>query len=51
MDIIKIGVMESNFNCSGLIYSVNGIAPTIRAYAGGNLEPKILVKNNDQKDM
>lgn len=49
--MIKLGVIEPNFNQSGVIFSVDGIAPTIRAYAGGNLEPKILVKNNDQKDM
>ncbi|HEO7923657.1 TPA: hypothetical protein VBN08_001217 [Streptococcus agalactiae] len=47
MEMIKLGVMQQNFNQSGVIYSVDGIAPTIRAYAGGNLEPKILVKKHD----
>ena len=42
MEIIMLGVMEPNFNNSGVIYSIDGIAPTIRAYGGGNLEPKII---------
>ncbi|HEN7824074.1 TPA: hypothetical protein ACIN9K_001312 [Streptococcus agalactiae] len=46
MEMIKLGVMQQNFNQSGVIYSVDGIAPKIRAYAGGNLEPKILVKKH-----
>ena len=47
MEIIILSVVEPNFNQSGVIYSINGIAPTIRAYAGGNLEPKILVKKRN----
>ena len=29
-----------------MIYDVEGIAPTLRAYQGGNLEPKIRTKGN-----
>ena len=29
---------------SGVVYEIDGISPTIRAYQGGNLEPKIRVK-------
>lgn len=51
MEIVMLAVIKPNFNQSGVIYSVDGIAPTIRAYAGGNLEPKILVKRHDKKSM
>lgn len=51
MEIIMLGVMEPNFNQSGVIYSIDGIAPTIRAYADGNLEPKILVKRYDKESI
>lgn len=44
-----LGVIKPNFNQSGVIYSIDGIAPTIRAYAGGNLEPKILLKKHHTK--
>lgn len=43
-DIKKYGTIEPNFNQSGVVYETDGIAPTIRAYQGGGLEPKIRVK-------
>ena len=42
--IKKFGTIEPNFNQSGVVYETDGIAPTIRAYQGGGLEPKIRVK-------
>lgn len=42
--IKKYGVIQPNFNQSGAIYEIDGIAPTLRAYQGGNLEPKIRVR-------
>ena len=43
-EIKKYGTIQPNFNQSGIVYETDGIAPTIRAYQGGNLEPKIRVK-------
>ena len=43
-EIKKYGTIEPNFNQSGVVYETDGIAPTIRAYQGGGLEPKIRVK-------
>ena len=43
-EIKKFGTIEPNFNQSGVVYDTDGISPTIRAYQGGNLEPKIRVK-------
>ena len=43
-DIKRFGVIEPNFNQSGVVYDTDGVAPTLRAYQGGNLEPKIRVK-------
>nr|DAY17092.1 MAG TPA: Cytosine specific methyltransferase [Caudoviricetes sp.] len=43
-EIKKFGTIQPNFNQSGIVYETDGIAPTIRAYQGGNLEPKIRVK-------
>ena len=43
-EIKKFGVLQPNFNQSGVVYETDGIAPTLRAYQGGNLEPKIRVK-------
>ncbi len=43
-EIKKFGIIEPNFNQSGVVYKTDGIAPTIRAYQGGGLEPKIRVK-------
>ena len=42
--IKQFGVLQPNCNNSGIVYDTDGIAPTIRAYQGGNLEPKIRVK-------
>ena len=42
--IKQFGVLQPNYNQSGVVYETDGIAPTIRAYQGGNLEPKIRVK-------
>lgn len=42
--IKKYGTIQPNFNQSGIVYEIDGIAPTLRAYQGGNLEPKIRVK-------
>ena len=43
-EIKKYGTIQPNFNQSGVVYDTDGIAPTLRAYQGGNLEPKIRVK-------
>ena len=43
-EIKKFGTIEPNFNQSGVVYETDGISPTIRAYQGGGLEPKIRVK-------
>nr|DAJ83853.1 MAG TPA: Cytosine specific methyltransferase [Caudoviricetes sp.] len=43
-EIKKYGTIQPNYNQSGVVYDTDGIAPTIRAYQGGNLEPKIRVK-------
>ena len=43
-EIKKYGTIQPNFNQSGVVYDTDGIAPTIRAYQGGGLEPKIRVK-------
>lgn len=43
-EIKKYGVLQPNFNQSGVVYETDGIAPNIRAYQGGGLEPKIRVR-------
>lgn len=43
-EIKKYGTIQPNYNQSGVVYDTDGIAPTLRAYQGGNLEPKIRVK-------
>ena len=43
-EIKKYGTIQPNYNQSGVVYDTDRIAPTIRAYQGGNLEPKIRVK-------
>ena len=43
-EIKKYGTIQPNFNQSGVVYETDGIAPTLRAYQDGNLEPKIRVK-------
>ena len=42
----KFGTIEPNFNQSGVVYETDGIAPTIRAYQGGGLEPKIIQRGH-----
>ena len=41
--IKQFGILQPNFNQCGVVYETDGIAPTIRAYQGGGLEPKIRV--------
>lgn len=48
-EIKQFGVLQPNFNQCGVVYETNGIAPTIRAYQGGGLEPKIRVKEATSK--
>ena len=48
-DIKKVGVIQPNFNQSGVIYDTEGISPTIRCYGGGGLEPKIRVREATKK--
>ena len=43
-EIKKYGTIQPNFNQSGVVYEIDGIALTIRCYGGGGLEPKIRVK-------
>lgn len=42
--IKQFGIIQPNYNQSGVVYDTDGISPTLRAYQGGNLEPKIRVK-------
>ena len=44
--IKQFGVLQPNFNQCGVVYETDGIAPTIRAYQGGNLEPKIIQRGH-----
>lgn len=48
-EIKKVGVIQPNFNQSGVIYDTEGISPTIRCYGGGGLEPKIRVREATKK--
>ena len=48
-EIKKYGTIQLNYNQSGVVYDTDGIAPTIRAYQGGNLEPKIRVKEANKQ--
>jgi DNA (cytosine-5)-methyltransferase 1 len=43
-EIKKYGVLQPNFNQSGVVYKTDGISPTIRTMQGGGLEPKIRVR-------
>ena len=45
-EIKQFGVLQPNFNQSGVVYETDGIAPTIRAYQGGGLEPKIIQRGH-----
>lgn len=48
-EIKSVGVIQPNFNQSGVIYDTEGISPTIRCYGGGGLEPKIRVREATKK--
>ena len=43
-EIKKYGVLQPNFNQSGVVYETDGISPTIRTMQGDGLEPKIRVR-------
>lgn len=43
-EIKKYGVLQPNFNQSGVVYETDGISPIIRTMQGGGLEPKIRVR-------
>ena len=45
-EIKQFGVIQPNFNQSGVVYDADGISPTIRAYQGGGLEPKIIQRGH-----
>ena len=47
--IKQFEILQPNFNQCGVVYETDGIAPTIRAYQGGGLEPKIRVKEATSK--
>lgn len=47
--IKQFGILQPNFNQCGVVYETDGIVPTIRAYQGGGLEPKIRVKEATSK--
>lgn len=49
LQIKRYGTLQPNFNQDGVIYDTEGIAPTIRAYQGGNSEPKIRIKEATKK--
>ena len=44
--IKQFGVLQPNFNQCGVVYETDGISPTIRAYQGGGLEPKIIQRGH-----
>ena len=44
--IKQFGILQPNFNQCGVVYETDGIAPTIRAYQGGGLEPKIIQRGH-----
>ena len=44
--IKQFGVLQPNYNQSGIVYDTDGIAPTIRAYQGGGLEHKIIQRGH-----
>ena len=48
-EIKQFGILQPNYNQSGVVYDTDGISPTIRAYQGGGLEPKIRVKEATSK--
>ena len=44
--IKQFGILQPNYNQSGVVYDTDGISPTIRAYQGGGLEPKIIQRGH-----
>lgn len=48
-EIKKYGVLQPNFNQSGVVYETDSISPTIRMMQGGGLEPKIRVREATKK--
>lgn len=53
-NIIKVGQLDSSFDQSGRVYSVEGIAPTVMSNShgktsGGYTSPKILVDENSDR--
>lgn len=48
-EIKQFGILQPNYNQSGVMYDTDGISPTIRAYQGGGIEPKIRVKEATSK--
>ena len=48
-EIKQFGILQPNYNQSGVVYDTDGISPTIRSYQGGGLEPKIRVKEATSK--
>ena len=45
-EIKQFGILQPNYNQSGVVYDTDGISPTIRAYQGGGLEPKIIQRGH-----
>lgn len=45
-EIKKYGTIQPNYNQSGVVYDTDGISPTLRAYQGGGLEPKIIQRGH-----
>ena len=45
-EIKKYGVLQPNFNQSGVVYETDDISPTIRTMQGGGLEPKIIQRSH-----
>ena len=43
--VIVLGVMEGAYEMANRVYDKQGLAPTIRTFQGGGLEPKIIVKD------
>ena len=44
--IKQFGIIQPNYNQSGVVYDTDGISPTLRAYQGGGLEPKIIQRGH-----
>ena len=46
--LIQVAQLEGNFESTGRVYSIHGLAPTINTCGGGQREPKILTVNIPQ---